>query len=497
MTIHCSFTYLNEFIVYIVVGATKTSDIDDHTRVKCYREIMARYPKGRADVVVFQLATRMGGPREAIWHCIIGKNYGCTHFILERDHASPSPGANSNKVDFYGPYDARDAAVAVENELGIKTLPFEMMLYVPEDEKYYPANAIPQGKRILKLSGTEFQRRLRAGEEIPEWFSFGEVVDILRKVYVNTPDSSVPYMDMSSAVEVDNDAYAANYHLLDRTNAENKYLGFDTRSEMERMFNLIKHSLLENVLESKNATILNIGPGPAEMVQDFIDTFIPYCTKIVLCEVNESFCKDYKSSQWYKMNENKIEIINKPIEQLYNNENNETKERKFDLIWCNHVLYHLRLKYIPTFIEKLIDLLNNKDSYAIVGVCEDDNSFIQYTNKMMTKKYRLSRYFEECLNLIHDDDDDSNMYNWFMLRFHSSTPIGTKQDAIDVLKLFIIEDILHHPDYNASLKINDQDEKKLSDTIEIALKKTFSKCQNSGKLLLEADTNYYLIKQKH
>ena len=302
-----------------------------------------------------------------------------------------------------------------------------------------------------------------------------------------------------SCVEVDNDAYAANYHMLDRTNAQHKYLGFDIRSEVERMFNLIKHSLLEKVLESKNATILNIGPGPAEMVEDFISEFIPYCKKIVLCEVNPSFCKDYKSSQWYKMNKNKIEIINKPIEQFYSNNinsncnsnSNENKERRFDLIWCNHVLYHFRLKYIPTFIEKLVDSLNNKDSYAIVGVCEDDASIVQYINKMMTNKWRLSRYFEECLN------DNGKCSDWCMLRFHSSTPAGNKQDAIDVVKLFIDEDILHHPDYNPSLKINDQDEKKRAHTINIALKKTFSKCENTGKYIMEVDTNYYLIKQKH
>ena len=121
------------------------------------------------------------GPREAIWHCIIRKNYGCTHFILGRDHAGP--GSNSAGEDFYGPYDARDAAVAVQNELGIKTLAFEMMLYAPEDEKYYPSDSVPEGKKVLKLSGTEVRRRLRTGEEIPEWFSFGEVVNILRKAH--------------------------------------------------------------------------------------------------------------------------------------------------------------------------------------------------------------------------------------------------------------------------------------------------------------------------
>lgn len=172
-------------LVHPVVGMTKPGDIDHHTRVKCYRKIMPRYPKGRAELVVFPLAMRMGGPREAIWHCIIRKNYGLTHFILGRDHAGP--GSNSAGQDFYGPYDARDAAVAHQEELGIHTLAFEMMLYAPEDDIYYPQDKVPKGKKVLKLSGTEVRRRLRTGEEIPEWFSFGEVVEILRKA--NPPRS--------------------------------------------------------------------------------------------------------------------------------------------------------------------------------------------------------------------------------------------------------------------------------------------------------------------
>ncbi|ETO34631.1 hypothetical protein RFI_02457 [Reticulomyxa filosa] len=148
-------------LVHPVVGMTKPGDIDHHTRVKCYREIMPKYPKSRADLVVFPLAMRMAGPREAIWHCIIRKNYGLTHFILGRDHAGP--GSNSKK------------------ELGIKCLAFEQMLYSPQDDEYYPQDKVPKGKEVLQLSGTEVRRRLRTGEEIPEWFSFKEVVTILRE----------------------------------------------------------------------------------------------------------------------------------------------------------------------------------------------------------------------------------------------------------------------------------------------------------------------------
>jgi len=168
-----------KLLVHPVVGMTKPGDIDHHTRVKCYKEIMPMYPKGRSALVVYPLAMRMGGPREAIWHSIICKNFGATHFIVGRDHAGP--GSNSAGVDFYGLYEARDAAVAHKAELGIKLLSFEMMVYSMEHDKYFPINKVPEGVKPMKLSGTEVRRRLRTGEDIPEWFSYGQVVKILRK----------------------------------------------------------------------------------------------------------------------------------------------------------------------------------------------------------------------------------------------------------------------------------------------------------------------------
>merc|ERR1719411_191094 len=168
-------------LIHPVVGMTKPGDIDHHTRVKCINSILPTYPQNRTALSVFPLAMRMGGPREAIWHCLIRKNYGMTHFILGRDHAGP--GSNSKGVDFYGPYDARDAAVKVANETGINCLSFEMMVYSPDDDCYYPSNEVPKEKKVLKLSGTEVRKRLKTGEDIPEWFSYPEVVKILRHAH--------------------------------------------------------------------------------------------------------------------------------------------------------------------------------------------------------------------------------------------------------------------------------------------------------------------------
>lgn len=168
-------------LIHPVVGMTKPGDIDHHTRVKCYKAILPTYPAERTCLSVFPLAMRMGGPREAIWHCLIRRNYGATHFILGRDHAGP--GSNSSGQDFYSPFAARDAAVNAETETGIKCMSFEQMVYCVDNDKYFPETDVPKGKEILKLSGTEVRRRLRTGEEIPDWFSYSEVVSILRTAH--------------------------------------------------------------------------------------------------------------------------------------------------------------------------------------------------------------------------------------------------------------------------------------------------------------------------
>jgi sulfate adenylyltransferase len=127
------------------------------------------------------LAMRMGGPREAVWHAIIRKNYGCTHFIVGRDHAGP--GKDSAGNDFYGPYDAQELLTNHQDELGIKMVPFKMMVYLQEQDKYVPVDEVPKGIEPKTLSGTELRSRLAEGREIPSWFSFPEVVKELRSTY--------------------------------------------------------------------------------------------------------------------------------------------------------------------------------------------------------------------------------------------------------------------------------------------------------------------------
>ncbi|KAG7664551.1 MET3 [[Candida] subhashii] len=166
-------------LIHPVVGLTKPGDIDHHTRVKVYHQILKKFPPGLATLSLLPLAMRMGGDREALWHALIRTNYGVDHFIVGRDHAGP--GKNSQGVDFYGPYDAQDLLATLEDELTIKIVPFRMVTYLPEEDRYAPIDTIDLSKvKTANISGTELRNRLRTGEEIPSWFSYPEVVSILR-----------------------------------------------------------------------------------------------------------------------------------------------------------------------------------------------------------------------------------------------------------------------------------------------------------------------------
>jgi sulfate adenylyltransferase len=168
-------------VINPVVGMTKPGDIDHYSRVRCYEKVIARYPESSTALALLPLAMRMGGPREALWHAIIRKNYGFSHLIVGRDHAGP--GKDSTGEDFYGPYDAQELVREFEKELGIEMVPFQMMVYVKERAEYRPVDQIEEGETVLNISGTEFRRRLQEGLDIPEWFSYPEVVQELRKVH--------------------------------------------------------------------------------------------------------------------------------------------------------------------------------------------------------------------------------------------------------------------------------------------------------------------------
>ncbi|KIK67197.1 hypothetical protein GYMLUDRAFT_37261 [Collybiopsis luxurians FD-317 M1] len=168
-------------LIHPVVGLTKPGDVDHYTRVRVYKAIMATYPNGMGHLALLPLAMRMAGPREAVWHAIIRKNYGATHFIVGRDHAGP--GKNSQGRDFYGPYDAQDLVSKYHEELRIEMVPFQQMTYLPSTDDYQPVDEVPKGVQTLDISGTELRRRLKTGAPIPDWFSYDAVVKTLRESY--------------------------------------------------------------------------------------------------------------------------------------------------------------------------------------------------------------------------------------------------------------------------------------------------------------------------
>jgi len=163
-----------------VVGQTQSVDIDYSTRVHCYKEMLKKYPNNTVLLNLLPLTMRMAGPREACLHALIRKNYGCTHFVVGRDHAGPSFKTKNGK-SFYGPYDAQKLFFKFAEELDIKPIVSKMIVFNNTKKIYQPIDDVPETDTVLKLSGTEVRKRLKNGEDIPEWFSYPEIVSILRK----------------------------------------------------------------------------------------------------------------------------------------------------------------------------------------------------------------------------------------------------------------------------------------------------------------------------
>ena len=170
-------------LLHPVVGLTKPGDVDHFTRVRTYKALAEHhYEKDRIVLSLLPLAMRMGGPREALWHALIRKNYGANHFIVGRDHASP--GRDSAGKPFYGPYDAQELVAQYAEEIGVAMVPFEELLYLPDEDRYEEASKVPKETRTLSISGTEVREQyLDRGRQLPEWFTRPEVARILGESY--------------------------------------------------------------------------------------------------------------------------------------------------------------------------------------------------------------------------------------------------------------------------------------------------------------------------
>ena len=179
MTLRAINDFNAKLLIHPVVGMTKPGDVDYYTRVRCYNHILKKYPNNSAFLSLIPLAMRMAGPKEALWHAIIRKNYGCTHIIIGRDHAGP--GNDNNGNPFYGPYDAQNIIERYEDEIKIKMIPFKFLVYLPETKTYCPVDEVPKGINYETVSGSELRKYLSEGKEIPEWFTYSEVANELRK----------------------------------------------------------------------------------------------------------------------------------------------------------------------------------------------------------------------------------------------------------------------------------------------------------------------------
>lgn len=170
-------------LIHPAVGLTKPGDVDHYTRVRCYQALVERYyDPQRTLLALCPLAMRLAGPREAVWHAIIRRNYGANYFIVGRDHASP--GLNSHGKPFYEPYAAQELMASVQGELGVTMIPFDEVVYLPDEDRYEERRRVSSGQRFLSLSGTTVREEYLAnGHKLPEWFTRPEVADILADAY--------------------------------------------------------------------------------------------------------------------------------------------------------------------------------------------------------------------------------------------------------------------------------------------------------------------------
>ncbi len=170
-------------LLHPVVGLTKPGDVDHYTRVRTYRALTENYyDPDRVLLALLPLAMRLAGPREAVWHMLIRRNYGANHLIVGRDHAGP--GNDSEGKPFYGPYDAQEMAAHYGDELGVRPVPFKMLVYLPDENRYEEMGKVPETAQTASISGTQVREDyLNNGKKLPPWFTRPEVAEILADSY--------------------------------------------------------------------------------------------------------------------------------------------------------------------------------------------------------------------------------------------------------------------------------------------------------------------------
>ena len=171
-----------KLLLHPVVGVTQDCDIDYHTRVRCYKKLVNKYDENQVLLSLLPLSMRMAGPREALFHALIRKNFGCTHFIVGRDHAGPSYKTKDGK-SFYRHYDAHQLLTKYQDLIGIKIILSPNIVYVKELGEFKREDEVDKNMSILNISGTQQRELLSKDCEIPEWFSWKDIIEELRKEF--------------------------------------------------------------------------------------------------------------------------------------------------------------------------------------------------------------------------------------------------------------------------------------------------------------------------
>ncbi len=181
-----------------VIGPTQDEDVEPRIRIKCYQALLKEFKNRKVFLTYLPLAMRMAGPKEALMHAIIRKNHGVNCFIIGRDHAGPSS-KDKNGRPFYHPYAAHELVKSHAEELGLKILTSEEMVFVKETQSFIPENELTPGLTPLRVSGTEVRRKLRTGQELPGWFSYPDVVKILGNYFRSRNGLCVYLVGLSGA----------------------------------------------------------------------------------------------------------------------------------------------------------------------------------------------------------------------------------------------------------------------------------------------------------
>ena len=181
MTKRIALEYSGNLLIHPAMGETKLGDIPASYRIQCYKKVLPYYPKNIAKLALIPLAMRMAGPKEALLHTLIRKNFGCTHFIIGRDHSGP--GIDSRGNAFYSPYASQDYVRKYAQEIGIDIINCEEVVYQTKKAKYCYLREVSKDEAFERISGTTLRRLIKLQHEIPSWMTFPEVAEQLKKYY--------------------------------------------------------------------------------------------------------------------------------------------------------------------------------------------------------------------------------------------------------------------------------------------------------------------------